>query len=308
MRCAAPPARQGTRVEVRDLFGATPARLKFLKSARAEAQAVAEIVRRLALAHPHVAFTLAGDGIATLDLPAAATRARRNADVLGRDFEANAIPVDAMREDHALTGYVSLPTWHRGSAAFQYVFVNGRGVRDKLFAGALRGAYADYVPAGRYGAAVLFLVVRSARRRRERSSGEDGSALPRSRSRTRSRRRRGARSDRRRRPSHEHVTRRRPAPWLRARTGSQLDGTGAHRRPRRRRLRNGTRNDRLFRQCAGRLRHRRRLPPRMSDGAIASPTADTDAPLGAARTQLHETYIVAQTRERHRHRRPARRA
>lgn len=147
----------GTRVEVRDLFGATPARLKFLKSARSEAQAVADVVRRLALAHPKVGFTLAGDGIAEVDFPATASREARVAQVLGRDFDANALPLAALRDDHTLAGFAALPTWHRASAALQYVFVNGRPVRDKLFAGALRGAYADHVPAGRHGAVVLYL-------------------------------------------------------------------------------------------------------------------------------------------------------
>ena len=148
---------RGTRVEVRDLFGATPARLKFLKSARAEAQTIGDIVRRLALAHPAVGFTLAGEGVSTLDYPAVATRRERVTQVLGDEFTANALPIDAQREAHALEGFATLPTWHRGSAAWQHVYVNGRAVRDKLFAGALRGAYADHLPAGRHGAAVLFL-------------------------------------------------------------------------------------------------------------------------------------------------------
>src|SRR5947209_14422298 len=126
---------KGTRVEVRDLFVATPARLKFLKGERAEAQAVADVVKRLAIAHPGVRFSLASESGASLDY--AATHgpdalARRLADVLGRDFAENAVTINAARQDFALSGHASLPTFNRANALSQYMFVNGRPVRDKL--------------------------------------------------------------------------------------------------------------------------------------------------------------------------------
>ncbi len=152
---------QGTRIEVEDLFYATPARLKFLKGDRAEAQAAALVVRRLALARPDVAFALSGDLIAPLTLDAygsdTAARARRIAEVLGRDFEANAVPIAAERGDVRLSGLVSLPTYHRASAVDQYFFVNGRPVRDKVLIGALKAAYADTITAGRHPMVALYL-------------------------------------------------------------------------------------------------------------------------------------------------------
>ncbi len=152
---------QGTRVEVRELFAATPARLKFLKSDRAEAQAVIDVVQRLAMAHPQVRFALSGPDISGFDYaPCAADSEgllRRLTQILGKDFQPNALPLEAEREGVRLWGFAGLPTWHRANANGQYFFVNGRPVRDKLFAGAARGAYVDYLPAGRYPALVLFL-------------------------------------------------------------------------------------------------------------------------------------------------------
>ena len=151
----------GTRVEVRDLFAATPARLKFLKSERAEAQAVADVVRRLGLAHPGVRFSLHGNLLTGFDWPAEQTgdkaRLARVVQVLGAEFRENALPIDAERERNRLTGFAGLPTYHRASAHTQFLYVNGRPVRDKALLGAVRGAYADFLPAGRYPAVVLFL-------------------------------------------------------------------------------------------------------------------------------------------------------
>ena len=150
----------GTRIEVRDLFAATPARLKFLKSDRAEARAIADVLQRLAMAHQSVRFTLAGDGPGFDHLACAADDPgllARLVQVMGADFEANALPLGATREAATLYGFAGLPTWHRASAAGQHLFVNGRPVRDKLLAGAVRAAYMDYLPAGRHPAAVLFL-------------------------------------------------------------------------------------------------------------------------------------------------------
>ncbi len=151
----------GTRVEVRDLFAATPARLKFLKSDRAEARAVAEVVQRLAMAHPHVRFALHATDTAPFDhVPCAAGPdglLDRLTQVIGREFRANALAVAAVREGVTLDGFAGLPTWHRGDAAGLYLYVNGRAVRDKLLLGAVRAAYVDYVPAGRCPVVALFV-------------------------------------------------------------------------------------------------------------------------------------------------------
>ncbi len=151
----------GARVEVRDLFHATPARLKFMKSARAEALAIADAVKRQAMAAETVAFSLDLDGRKTLRLPAEAAgpegRLARLAAVLGREFADNALAIDQEREGVRLTGYAGLPTYNRGSAAHQYLFVNGRAVRDRLLHGALRAAYADFLARDRHPAAALYL-------------------------------------------------------------------------------------------------------------------------------------------------------
>ena len=154
----------GTKVEVRDLFYAVPARLKFLKSERAEAMAVAEILRRLAMAHPEVGFSLADDGRSVFRADAAqgeldvdARRLRRLAQILGHDFSDNALPIHAEREGIRLSGHAGLPTYNRGNAQHQFLFVNGRPVRDKLFVGAVRGAYADFLGHDRHPVVALFL-------------------------------------------------------------------------------------------------------------------------------------------------------
>lgn len=158
---AAFPGPHGARVEVRDLFYATPARLKFMKSERAEAMAISEEIKRQAMAHEGVAFSLDLDGRNVLRLPAEhpgdAGRLKRLAALLGRDFEANALLIDQARDGVRLTGYAGLPTYSRGNAAHQYLFVNGRPVKDRLLQGALRGAYADFLARDRHPAAVLFL-------------------------------------------------------------------------------------------------------------------------------------------------------
>ena len=151
----------GARIEVRDLFYATPARLKFMKSERAEAMAIAEEVKRQAMAHEAVGFSLDLDGRRTLRLAPETKgpegRLKRLAAVLGADFEANALQLDQLREGVALTGYAGLPTYSRGNAAHQYLFVNGRPVRDRLLAGALRAAYADFLARDRHPTAALYV-------------------------------------------------------------------------------------------------------------------------------------------------------
>jgi DNA mismatch repair protein MutL len=154
---------EGTRVEVRDLFYATPARLKFLKLDRTEAEAVREVVRRLAMSRPDVAFTLAGEERAPVTfaatLPGATGRLTRLGDVLGADFRANAVAIAAEREGITVEGFAALPTLTRANALGQYLFVNGRPVRDKLLIGAVRAAYADYLPRDRHPLVALFVTL-----------------------------------------------------------------------------------------------------------------------------------------------------
>ena len=154
---------QGTRVEVRDLFYATPARLKFLKSDRAEAEAVRDVVRRLAMSRPDVAITLSGEERSPLHLAAvlgdSAGRLVRLGDVLGAEFRANAVEVNAEREQIRVEGFAALPTFTRANSLGQYLFVNGRPVRDKLLLGAVRAAYADYLPRDRHPLLALFVSV-----------------------------------------------------------------------------------------------------------------------------------------------------
>jgi DNA mismatch repair protein MutL len=149
----------GTRVEVRDLFFATPARLKFLKTARTEAAAIADVVKRLAMAHPQIHFTLAGEDHAPLVLPATPDEAVRLSAILGADFAENAVGLDVARESVRVRGMIGLPTYHRGTAAHQYLFVNGRPVRDKLLLGALRAGYADQIPRERFPVLALFIEI-----------------------------------------------------------------------------------------------------------------------------------------------------
>ncbi len=154
----------GTRVEVRDLFFATPARLKFLKAPQTEVAHAADAVTRLAMARPAVGFILTQDGRPSVSLPPAAddatdSRLRRLEAILGREFAANAVPVAAEREGVRLEGFAALPTLHRRNTAAQFLFVNDRPVRDRLLHGAVRGAYQDLVAHDRHPVVALFLVV-----------------------------------------------------------------------------------------------------------------------------------------------------
>ena len=159
----APPNR-GTRVEVQDLFYATPARLKFLKSERAENAAIADVVKRLAMAHAGIAFTLVNGERTTLRLPSAegldgnAVLARLGR-IMGPEFMRDALAVRAGRDDFFVEGFAGLPTLNRANQMMQFLFVNGRPVRDKLLAGCVRAAYGDLVPQGRYPLLALFLTV-----------------------------------------------------------------------------------------------------------------------------------------------------
>ena len=291
-------ANAGTRVEVRDLFSATPARLKFLKSERAENMAIADVVKRLAMAHPEVGFTLVTGERKPLRLPAAGLDAngllQRLGGVMGREFMDDALSIDAAREDVRISGFAGLPTLHRPDAALQFLFVNGRPVRDKLLVGAVRAAYGDTIPRGRQPLLAIFItldprevdvnvhpakvevrfrdpgavrsLVINALRRAVEEAGHRASAAG-----------GGA--------AVEILGQRGPAPFV----------------------------QQPVRPSAGAFR-----PPSVSAGfaevfqaplsVLDVPSADTraisepaapdlaDRPLGAARCQLHETYIIAQTR------------
>ena len=282
---------RGTVVELEGLFSATPARLKFLRSDRAEAQAIADAVRRLAMAAPSVGFTLTdrSDPEAPRELLRLAPEpgglfdalGGRLRALLGAEFLGNALPVEAEREGFGLRGFAALPTFSRGAAVAQFLFVNGRPVRDKLLIGALRAAYADLLARDRHPAAVLFLdcdpevvdvnVHPAKAEVRFRDPGHG--ARPRAR---------GAAPDagRRRAPRFDDDRRRH---------ARELPAVG----------RGGAR----LAASSGRRRGRPASPSRASPGSrpgrggsSAEPEPEPEAlPLGVARAQLHETYIVAQT-------------
>lgn len=154
----------GTRIDVRDLFYATPARLKFLKTVRTEVGYVSDILKRLAMARPDIGFSLKDGDRKVLDYPARTgdlfeARLDRLGQVMGKDFQENAIPVRAEREGARLTGYAGVPTLNRGNAQLQFLFVNGRPVRDRLLLGAVRGAYQDFLASDRHPLLALYLEI-----------------------------------------------------------------------------------------------------------------------------------------------------
>jgi DNA mismatch repair protein MutL len=292
---------QGTTVEVRDLFYATPARLKFLKADRSEAEAVREVVRRLAMSRPDVSFTLAGEERAPVTWQSAAENDRlaRLGDVLGSDFRANAIAIDSEREGVRVTGLAGLPTLSRANSLGQYLFVNGRPVRDKLLFGAVRAAYADYLPRDRHPVLVLFVAleprevdvnVHPAKSEvRFRNAGLVRGLIVRAlkdalgREGRRAATTGGSATIATFRPAG--ITRRSGYDWRRspARPGAiapihGVAGLG-------------------FAEAAQAAFD---VGEPAADAAVArfEPAADQiDRPLGAARAQVHETYIVAQTRD-----------
>lgn len=297
------PGNPGTIVEVRDLFFATPARLKFLKTEKAEAAAITEVVKRMAIAFPGVRFVLSGTDRTTLELPATGDdHLARMAQILGKDFRDNAIEIDAEREGISLTGFTGVPTFNRGNSAHQYAFVNGRPVQDKLILSAIRGAYAETIPAGRYPVAVLSIRLdpalvdvnvhpaksdvrfRDPQLVRGLIVGAVREALARDGSRAATT---GADGMLRSfRPGFQPGAQRPQQPWSAATSPSRPFHQAA----------NGSFGER----------------PQASFDGLATPTARSDIaptprmpvapeeppqryPLGAARAQIHENYIVAQT-------------
>lgn len=283
----------GTRIEVRDLFYATPARLKFLKSERAETAAAVEALRRLALARPDVTFVLAAEDRPALTYAAqsndAAGRLARMADVLGADLKANAVAIEGEREGVLLSGVAGLPTFSRANSLSQYLFVNGRPVRDKSLLGAVRAAYADLLHGDRYPVAALFL--------RLDPREVDVNVHP-------------AKTEVRfRDPSLIRaliVRTLRDALGAGARRSST---TGATRLTAFARPYSSGRPAASWRSSAAPLRAGFAEAAQAAFGAFIEPSADAraslapaapdllDKPLGAARAQVHETYIVAQTRD-----------
>jgi DNA mismatch repair protein MutL len=153
----------GTSIEVRELFSATPARLKFMKSERAENQAISEMVKRLAMAHPGIGFTLTTGERAGLRLPACAEgpqgRLQRLGRIMGREFLDDALELEGGRDGVHVSGFAGLPTLHRPDSGLQFLFVNGRPVRDRLLLGAVRAAYGDLVPRGRHPLVAIFITL-----------------------------------------------------------------------------------------------------------------------------------------------------
>ncbi len=153
----------GTIVEVRELFSATPARLKFLKSERSETQAIGEVVKRLAMANPQIGFELTTGERAPLSLPRTSAtpdgHLARLGKIMGREFIEDALRIERTKEGLTLTGFAALPTLHRNDTGLQFLFVNGRPVRDKLLLGAVRAAYGDLIPKGRHPIFALFLAL-----------------------------------------------------------------------------------------------------------------------------------------------------
>ncbi len=153
---ALPP---GTRIRVEDLFGKIPARRKFLRSPRSEYAACLDVVKRLAMARPDVGFVLEHDGRRVLAVQPGETAPQRVARIVARELADDGVVIDLERGDVRLTGVAGLPTFNRGVADHQYLFVNGRPVRDKLLVGAVRGAYADMLARDRHAVLALFLDV-----------------------------------------------------------------------------------------------------------------------------------------------------
>lgn len=156
----------GTKIEVRDLFFATPARLNFLKSERSEIIAIKDTIHKIAMAHPHIEFTLEDEKQKLLALKVDNANihelgANRISDILGKKFYENSLPLDFKNDDIKISGYVSLPTFNLSTSTSQYLFVNGRAIRDKILQGSIRAAYQDYLAHNRFPAVVAFIDIKN---------------------------------------------------------------------------------------------------------------------------------------------------
>ncbi|MBB6220140.1 DNA mismatch repair endonuclease MutL [Rhizobium leguminosarum] len=299
-------ANPGTIVEVRDLFFATPARLKFLKTEKAEAGAITEIVKRMAIAFPAVRFVLSGSDRTTLEFPATGDdHLARMAQVLGKDFRDNAIALGAVREEISLTGFAGVPTFNRGNSAHQYAFVNGRPVQDKLVLSAIRGAYAETIPSGRHPVAVLSITLdpalvdvnvhpaKSDVRFRDPGlvRGLIVGAIREALARDGSRAATTGASDMLRsfRPGFQPYAQRPQTPWSAETSPSRpyQPANGFGERPQ-------ASFDGLSMPTA---RAEAPFPPQPAVAETTSPETTARYPLGAARAQIHANYIVAQTED-----------
>ena len=282
-----PAARlRGTRVEAAGLFRAVPARLKFLKSARAEYLAAADMLKRLAMARPAIAFSLEHDGRRAWASLAAADPLARLADVLGAEFAGNSVPVALEADGLRLSGHAGLPTWHRGTAQAQYLFVNGRPVRDRLLQGAVRAGYEELVPRGRFPVVALFLDVPP-----DRVDANVHPAKTEIRFRDAGRVRSLIVSALRRALAEEGHRAAAPA-------GFHMGGVGAAAAPLMGRFRPGGTGAPPLELAERAAVWQAPLDPGLQPSAPPpAPEAPEAAglPLGAARAQLHDTYIVAQT-------------
>lgn len=282
---------EGTLVEVRDLFYATPARLKFLKSPRSELNFAVDMVERLAMAHPDIRFRLSHDGRTLRDFPALQSdwfdaAPKRLEKIIGSGLAANIAPVDGLREGLRVTGFAGLPTYHRATSQAQYLFVNRRPVRDRLLLGVIRAAYQDLLARDRHPVAVLFLEVptdqvdvnvhpakaevrfRDAQLVRGLILGSLKAAL----------------ADVSQRASTT-VAEQALAAFTPAYAPPQHYGSAAP--------------SYVMNEAAQLLWRSENLPPQHRTAAYAEPLSQAlqEAPLGAAVAQLHQTYIVAQTKD-----------
>ncbi|BCX19769.1 MAG: DNA mismatch repair protein MutL [Geminicoccaceae bacterium] len=283
--------RPGTRVEVRDLFRRTPARLKFLRSERAELQAALEVVERLALARPEVGFVLEAEGRRLLDLaPAEGERlertARRAIALLGRDLARDLVEVEAERDGIRLFGLLGLPTAARSDPGAQFLVVNGRPVQDRLLKSALKAAYGDLLAAGRHPVAALFLELPPERvdvnvhpAKIEVRFADPGTV-------------RGLVIGSLRRALAEHGQRTAGRIATAALGTFRPGSTTFAGRPPSPSLPRG-----LAETAAAFQAPLAPLPPAAPPGAVEPPAEPDPAayPLGAARAQLHDSYILAQT-------------
>ena len=261
---------RGTEIDVADLFFATPARLKFLKADRSETAEAAEVVRRMALVNPHAGFSFVTEERRLVDVPPRDTEGERIRRILGTEFIENAVPFMLEREGVVVNGLAGLPTWSRGTGAMQYMYINGRSVRDKLLSGAVRGAYADLMASSRYPAIVLFVT------------------CP---------------------PDRVDVNVHPAKAEVRFRDGGLVRGLIVSAIRAAMSGRQATSDTGLARQTAASFRpampfspglaetqaaFAMNLPPAAAEAMDDAPP--TDYPLGQARAQLHDNYIVAQTR------------
>ena len=292
----------GARIEARDLFYATPARLKFMRSERSESAAVHETVKRLAMSRPDIGFKFVSNGRRVLELLAEPglsdeSRLKRLANIMGREFGENALSIDAEREGVRLTGFAGLPTFNRGLPDMQFLFVNGRPARDKLLVGALRGAYADFLARDRHPAAALYLDLPAEQvdvnvhpaktevRFRD-PAGVRGLIV-------------GALRHALAEAGHRASTTVASYAMGRARPGAPIPPSGPPMTAGARSF-SANHNAPLSGVAESQYQFDATSAPSARGGEVegATPAEDerpTEFPLGAARAQLHETYIVAQT-------------